>query len=555
MPEDTPHTDNATDNGLRNKRRRYTSVLAVVLFAVLAVYLVFVAWPQTELHEAYLPQLRTMAAKGSAEANVAFGARLLDAHAYAEAADVFKTAIAKGQSSPEIYQALAASDGANGREDLCSADLNEGLSHFPGNTDLLKSLTAIKNIAPQTQLKDVVSVILPISTEDLFLQNAPGSILNGYASWIGRRHPKTIGSETAGAWYASEPNNPDASEAWITALLKNARPFDALPIIQSRLAIDPNSYRLLKYEGDAWDGLGNHQSAVSAYLKSLSLHPRWVPGLKALANISLRYGLARYSLTAFQQLSQIDPNNPDYWIGVGNSCITGTLQTKTAIDAYQRVSKLAPHRTDFYVPYAKALIENGKYSDAEALLRTRLSMESGDGQAYYLLGSVLILFEPSPAREAEALADTQAALRLLDNQPSVLEQLANIYIIEHRSNEAIPVLLKSLTIDPYSTNAMFLLSRAFAVAGRLDLSQKLSKQIQVLHSDSEQLAVISNQSMEYPTNPVLHHKLADLYYRVGKIADAQQESRLEVLMRKDPKGTMKLIAESKAQTARALPGQ
>ena len=491
---------------------------------------------ETARREAFLPQLEAQAQHATTDGPLLalLGARLFEAGEYNGAAGVLRQAIAAGESTEAIWQALAGAVAASGDRTKAIADLRLGVKALPASARLQEALAQARIARPDLPPSVLALAISPRGPQELLSTYAAGSRLNRLAEWWGRHHPEESGFATRQAWAEEEPDNAQAQRLWGQALLQNRRVAEAEAVLTHAIALAPNSPAANLALADCLLQAGDAPKAQLRYLACLKLHPDWLQALLGFGASALQNGLTGYALKAYTRATQVAPQSADAWIGLGNIRLR-LLSPGMAAEAFDKVLNLAPDRTDYLDNYSDALRQIGRGAEAEAQLRRRLSVSPGDALAHYLLALVLRDTNPTPARLADAEQQGQAALQFSPHNPLASVLLGQILLDKGKAQEAILLLTDALSGNPYDQKTLLILARAYQGAGQPENAAKASERAKLLFSDQQKAAVLADQSRKAPLNLMLHRELALLYARTGKAAKAQREAAITHLLETNPK--------------------
>jgi TonB family protein len=111
-------------------------------------------------------------------------------------------------------------------------------------------------------------------------------------------------------------------------------------------------------------------------------------------------------------------------------------QLQQADDDFARAIKLAPNSATLRLAYARNLIANRNYPEAEVQSRRSLELWHGDAEAHLTLAIAL----SSQHRDSEAVPEAREALRLFPGNKTVLAELGISLTRSGQYREAIPVL-------------------------------------------------------------------------------------------------------------------
>ena len=525
---------------------------ALVLAALVAFGGAFSrAWQQTRLREAYLPDLEVQARRTPDDARLLglLGARLMEASEWGGAADALGRAVSSGDEGDEVWLSLAAANAARGRRGAALGDLalaRQKRGDTPALQDAQARVDALPPLPPGPAGDAALTQALsPTGPGALLRTHAAGSALNGVSEWWGRRHSESSGFATRQDWARQAPDDAQALRLWGLALMQNRRLPEAGAALTKAAALAPGSPAVHLALGDFYGQAGLPAKAGLEYIAALQRRPDWMPALLGLGRIGVAES-TRYGVAAYRRATQVAPRSAEAWIGLGRAYSQSQDDYSRALTAFAAAARLAPGRTDFLPAQADVLRQMGRWDEAEPLLRRRLAAAPDDAFSHYLLGRVLLDSHPSPARQAEAEAQTREALRLSPESPVAQAQLGGMLLARGDAAGAVKLLEGSLSGDPYNVNTLHTLARAYVGSGQPARAQAVSARAQSLFSDQQRVNTLRDKEHERFTDISLHQQLADLYVRVGRPDRVAQEREIAQMLRKDP---AKVDAQEKALDA------
>jgi tetratricopeptide (TPR) repeat protein len=212
---------------------------------------------------------------------------------------------------------------------------------------------------------------------------------------------------------AQSNSNPDAEARFSTGLmhLREGRLDMALEDFQKAAKLDPKNPYVMKGLGQAYAAKQKWGDAISAFRKSLELNPYYVDvrndlGMALMLSGDHDAGKKEF-LAAFG-----DPTNPTPEISARN--------------------------------LGQAYMEEKNYPEAMNWFRTSLNRNKGYADAYMGLGTALI----NLGRLEEAIAQMEAGVKELPEDPSLLLALGQVYFKGGRFTEARARLEEAVRKDP-----------------------------------------------------------------------------------------------------------
>lgn len=517
----------ATPANSAKKRRPHRAALlcALLLLSGLA-YCWLVPWPETVRREAYLPELESQSkdALSDGRLQALVGARQIEAGDYGAAAQSLRQALAAGEAGPSVWLNLAAALDANGERPRAVANLRLALKNDPQNAELKAAAERVSQVPPGAQVGGLAPALAPDGPRPIVEQLTQGSFLNGVSSWWGHNHPDASGFTTRQLWAQTQPKDALAQRLWGLALLRNRRPREAqTPLIQA-VALAPQSVEAHLALAGWQEQDGKNAAAALEYIATLRLKRDIPDALLGLGRASLASGHVGHAARAFRRASEVAPNALEAWTGLGRAIqLTGVGYDQSAA-AYAKAAQLAPKDTSFFNDYSISLDKIARQSEVETLLRARVAAAPTDALAHHLLGRVLMNLNPTPARIAEAEAQTRAALKLQPGNPLSGIQLAQLLFQQNKApNEAIKLLKSAIERDPFNRNSLLLLARVYSRSGQDDLADAMSAQAAKLFDNQQKLTALKDQERNSVLSRPEREQMAKLYQLTGGASNARRQ--------------------------------
>jgi tetratricopeptide (TPR) repeat protein len=534
-------------HGEGKRRARRTAFPLLGLFLALGTLLAVRLsgdWHETQLREAYLPQLEAMARRAPSDGPLLalLGGRLAEAGEYPVAVETFRRALVAGDQDDEVWLMMAAARAAGGDVRYAKADFALALRAHPQSPALQVAQIRIRVLGRRPAPDALARALCPDGPSPLVASLTRGSRLNGLSEWWGRRHPEASGFATREDWARQHPEDAEAQRLWGQALLTNRRLPEATAALKRAVALAPGSADTNLALADLLERAGVPSEAVVGYVSCLKLRPDWLPALLGMGRATSDAGMTKYALQAYQRATEIAPGSADAWVGFGRAGATLWTHHAQSLAAFQAAARLAPDRTDFYTDYASALVEDGRLNAggtdrvtaATALLRRRIAVAPDDARAHYLLGSVILNGPASPTMDADAEAETHRALALAPNQPQAEVQLAKMLLNRGDAHGAISLLTQVLPFDPGNAPAMTLLAQAYGRDGQSGLADKTLAQARQLADMKDRIQKLQDKEETHLMDAALHAQLAALYRQTGRPDKADAEQNVARLIRTNP---------------------
>lgn len=160
-----------------------------------------------------------------------------------------------------------------------------------------------------------------------------------------------------------------------------------------------------------------------------------------------------------------------------------------AIERYREAIKIDPKRSDLHFELAEMLNTSSSEADkaaAENEYRIALSLDPFDEKSVCRLGDAAV-------RHADPVSAESYYRKALHMQPNDAEagfSLAKILMTRHRYQEALPLLERSLAIEPFDPAAHYRLSVLYRELGRAEEARREMAQFQKLKKMKARLAQV-----------------------------------------------------------------
>ncbi|HLK60332.1 MAG TPA: tetratricopeptide repeat protein [Chthonomonadaceae bacterium] len=509
-------------------RKQRSRLGLVALLFVLAGLLIAIrigqgAWSETQLREAYLPDLEKRAQRDPYNGRLLalLGVRLCQANQYAAAVPFFERAAGAGESNDVLWLTWAAAAAAAGDRTQSWSILKYGErtpSLAPAMQNAIDHCRKLPGTAAPAEL---AQAIYPQGLEPILDHYAAGSCLNGLSVWYGHKHPEESGFATREQWAKERPDDTQVQTLWGEALVRNRRDGEAVLVLQRLLARAPDALRARLALADALYQGGAVGKAGLEYIACLKAHPDWQPALMGMGRVAVDKKLIAIGIEVYEKAVKQDPNSADAWIGLGRAYMNQRLNLGRALTGFETAAKLAPDRTDFYDDYSDALRVNYRAADAEAILRKRLVAVPDAARTHFMLAATLISVNPTPERLQEAEAELRTALKLEPAGYSSASQLGRLLLQEDRAAEAVPLLESALKADPRDVATTTALVRAFKQVGRSKDAAVVEASLTDLTQYVNHINMLEEQIQRQPGNVKLYRELAAEYASGGEMEKAQ----------------------------------
>jgi protein O-mannosyl-transferase len=162
---------------------------------------------------------------------------------------------------------------------------------------------------------------------------------------------------------AKRPNNSRALNNYGFALARLGQVDSAIELFQKSLEIDPNYAEAHHNLGVALAGCGQIDEAMEHYRKAVQIAPNFAEAHKDLANALARSGRLPEAIAHYRQALECRPDYADAHNNLG-VVLAGSGQLDEAIAHYRKALECRPDFADAHNNLGAALIDLGQYDEA-----------------------------------------------------------------------------------------------------------------------------------------------------------------------------------------------
>jgi tetratricopeptide (TPR) repeat protein len=311
------------------------------------------------------------------------------------------------------------------------------------------------------------------------------------------------------------PSTPDpkSSVAQANALLNDGKPDEALNLLHSLAAADPQTPGLELMLGKACFQTKRFPQAIQHLTAALQQKPG---DLEATQLLALTYYASGDYGQALPLLEKIGPDLPKtnadgpYLLGI---CYIMTQRWDDARKTFAQMFSVPPDSSIAYLMFGKILIRQRMEQRAVPEVEKALQMDPRLPMAHFLLGE-LALYKKDPQ---VAVAEFQKELAINPTVWLVYWRLGDAYVRLENYDEAEKVLKQAIWLNEWSSGAYILLG-----------------QIALKKGDSGIAVGFLERALRLdPNNYWVHYFLAKAYHNVGRTAEATQHFEISKSLRND----------------------
>jgi tetratricopeptide (TPR) repeat protein len=283
--------------------------------------------------------------------------------------------------------------------------------------------------------------------------------------WLLLRCEKGFVDELAPELLAAvKQNHPESAailESMALIYMRQTRYPEALAVLDQWIELDHNSTRALDWRGWVCNQMDRRGQAIDDYTRVLEIQPNRSMVRLRLAELLIESSRHAEALPHFEQLRISQPSDPDVMVGL-SACRIVQLRRDEARKLLQEVLATHPNHFTAILLLGNLEREDGRYSEAEQLLRRALEVKPLDPTARYSL-HLTLLAQPDRQKEAEAERvrweqDRELTARVTQllrgqlmerpNDPNLAAEAGEILLKQGEYQLGLFWLNKALQIDP-----------------------------------------------------------------------------------------------------------
>jgi tetratricopeptide (TPR) repeat protein len=313
------------------------------------------------------------------------------------------------------------------------------------------------------------------------------------------------------AWRAFLKVQPADSEAYAHLGLLEAhqeRYAQAVPLYRKALSLNPTMPGLRLNLGLALFKAGAMKDAIRTFEPLLNSEP---PSSAEAQRLTTLIGLAHYGLGEYaaaipylKKATANDPQNLPFRLVLAHSCLW-SKQFPCVLDVYHEILLLNAESAEADMLAGEALDEMNDHEGATRQFRAAVKANPQEPNVHFGLGYLLW----GQGQYEEAATEFQAELANVPNQVQALAYLADTEMQLKRPDDALPLIEKTIRLNPGMELPHLDLGILYADSGRRD----------------DALRELKVAARLRPNDVNVHWRLARLYHAMGKKEEAEAEFR------------------------------
>jgi tetratricopeptide (TPR) repeat protein len=312
------------------------------------------------------------------------------------------------------------------------------------------------------------------------------------------------------------------------------------------------------------------QEASLEFRSALQIDDRLADAHWGLANAY--EGLQRYQ-EAFDEMKQVvdlDPNNLDVRVRLGNYYLMGNTQSPTAVTEAERLAKEVlqkdPNHIEGHILMGSVLFSQDHKTEAFSELNRAIEIDPKRVESYLSLARFHVMTKDI----ATAESTFQRAISVNTGSALAHYEYGKFLVQTNRPDSAEAEFQKAVEVDKTNRDARFILASFYLVHKRFEKAEEAYKALAELDKDKpegrsvladfyvsigrpdEALAIYKEVVAKSPDYAQGHYRLAEVMLMRGDIAGAKNE--VDAILKTDSKDRQAIILRARAEMQSGDPG-
>ncbi len=303
------------------------------------------------------------------------------------------------------------------------------------------------------------------------------------------------------------------------------------------------------------------QEAVLEFRSALQIDEKLADAHWGLANAF--EGLQRYqeAFDEMRQTAELDPNNLDVRVKLGNYYLVGSKQSPAAIGEAERLAKEVlekdPNHIEGHILMGSVLFAQDKKQEAFAELNHAVDLNPKRVESYLSLARFYVLTNDI----ATAEATYQRAISVSGGSAMAHYEYGKFLVGAQRMDQAEVEFQKAVQTEPQNREAQFILASFYLVNRQLDKAEAAYKSLAELDKDKpegrsvlgdfyssvgrldEAIAIYREVLTKSPDYTQAHYRLTEIMLNRNDLAGAKNE--VETVLKADAKDRQALILKAR----------
>ena len=292
-------------------------------------------------------------------------------------------------------------------------------------------------------------------------------------------------------------------------------------------------------------GFDDRKVSFDADTTGVSGKLKYIPDLPivTIASDEVTLPVVARNATKPEPKQQLEAKDWERWndFGIG-LFLQGDL--KGALSAFQSAAQADPTKADSYVNIGRVLVQEGDEQRAKQALEKALAIDGSLARSHYFYARALRI----EGKYDEALQHLRIAEQQYPQDRVVIDDIGRILFLQHKYQDAIDELKKTIAIDPEDLQANYNLMLSYRGLGNDDQSAEYQKRYLRFKADEAAQALTGPYRMTHPEDnnerqTIHEHETAPLSISSRQSKTASLKSKPGAIASTEPHSTSELLSD------------
>jgi tetratricopeptide (TPR) repeat protein len=277
---------------------------------------------------------------------------------------------------------------------------------------------------------------------------------------------------------------------------------------------DPLRVQAASLSGQCFLELGNLAEAHRVFTFVLDQQPEQIDAHRGLAAIAYDLGHIPTAIRHLETVARLDPSDarPHRQLGLIYADLGEHEKAAEAYHVSLRRGIDGQPRAEVYFELAQVLLHLARFSEAVDILD---QARTGGEEPPWLVAIRAEAYRGLGRRD-EAIALLERAIALYPDGGALYRIRGQLHLDDNNPTAAVQCLERAAELSPWAYQPQYLLSQAYAAAGRPDDAARTARKVDELRREYTLLSDLTREAMNKPGDATVRRRLAEVCERLGK---------------------------------------
>lgn len=372
------------------------------------------------------------------------------------------------------------------------------------------------------------------------------------SGWAKERQLRSLSPEQLALAIHDQPNDALTFVYYGSALMKAGNLADSENAFQRAVHLDPRLVSAQLGLAGVLQRENKLRQAKDAFEATIKLDPKEANAYMGLSQVYFQAGSPKMAIDPLKKFTELEPKNPLGWYYLGK-LYGDAHQPELAMEALKKATTLQPKQADFWRDLGQVTGYYNHFAEAEQAYKTSLALSPHDAATHYLLGTLYLSQNDTPALRAQAEQELKAALLIDANMQKAYFALGQVYERSTEWKKAVLYYGRARDLDLSDYQALYHLGFCMVKAGKDAEGKKLIAASQALGTARREIDDLNNRIIADPQNRDLHRQLGRSYQKYGNAEGALTQYNIYQRMGGSDPAVAKEVAKLQAAQPQGLP--